>query len=48
MEREHISAEQAFDVLRVVSQHLNIKLREVARNLVETGEVPDVGTHRSL
>jgi GAF domain-containing protein len=47
MEREHISAEQGFDVLRIASQHLNIKLREVARNLVETGEVPDTGTRRS-
>jgi GAF domain-containing protein len=47
MEREHVSAEQAFTILRIASQHLNIKLREVARNLVETGEVPDVATHRS-
>jgi len=43
MERERITADQAFDVLRRASQHLNIKLREVAQNLVDTGEDPDVG-----
>lgn len=40
MERERITSEQAFDVLRRASQHLNIKLREVAQTLVETGERP--------
>jgi hypothetical protein len=40
MEREQISAAQAFDVLRKASQHLNIKLRAVAERLVETGEAP--------
>jgi GAF domain-containing protein len=44
MERERINADQAFDVLRRASQHLNIKLREVAQNLVDTGEDPDTGT----
>ena len=43
MERERITAPQAFDILRRASQHLNIKLREVAQNLVETGEEPDTG-----
>ena len=43
MEREKISADQAFDILRRASQHLNIKLREVAQNLVETGEDPVTG-----
>ncbi len=43
MERERITAEQAFDVLRRASQHLNVKLREVAQNLIETGEYPDTG-----
>ena len=37
IERERITADQAFDVLRKASQHLNIKLREVAATLVETG-----------
>ena len=40
MERERISADQAFDVLRRASQNLNIKLREVAQRLVDTGEAP--------
>lgn len=40
MERERITADQAFDVLRRASQHLNVKLREVAERLVETGEAP--------
>ncbi len=43
MERERITAEQAFDVLRRASQHLNTKLREVAQDLVETGERPVTG-----
>jgi ANTAR domain/GAF domain len=43
MERERISADQAFEILRRASQHLNIKLREVAQNLVDTGENPDTG-----
>lgn len=40
MERERITADQAFDVLRRASQALNIKLRLVAENLVESGESP--------
>ncbi|MHB1717155.1 MAG: ANTAR domain-containing protein [Acidimicrobiales bacterium] len=43
MERERITANQAFDILRRASQHLNRKLREVAQDLVETGERPDTG-----
>ena len=43
MERERISANQAFDILRRASQHLNIKLRDIAQDLVETGEDPDIG-----
>lgn len=40
IERERITADQAFEVLRRASQHMNIKLREVAATLVETGETP--------
>jgi hypothetical protein len=40
MERERISADQAFDLLRRASQHLNRKLRDVAENVVSTGQVP--------
>lgn len=43
MERERITATQAFDILRRASQHLNRKLREIAETLVDTGEGPDVG-----
>ena len=43
MEREHITADQAFAILRRASQHLNEKLRDVARTLVETGQVPQGG-----
>ncbi len=43
MERERISANQAFDILRRASQHLNIKLRDIAQDLVDTGENPDLG-----
>jgi len=44
MERERITGEQAFAVLRRASQHMNIKLREIAETLVATGETPDTGT----
>ncbi len=37
MERHHLTAEQAFTRLRITSQHLNRKLREVAEELVDTG-----------
>jgi GAF domain-containing protein len=47
MERERIAADQAFDVLRRASQFLNIKLREVAQTLVDTGERPETGPHES-
>jgi hypothetical protein len=47
MERERITPDQAFDVLRRASQHLNVKLREVAQNLIDTGEDPDTGQRRS-
>jgi hypothetical protein len=47
MERERITANEAFDILRRASQHLNVKLRAVAQNLVDTGEEPDTGPPRS-
>jgi GAF domain-containing protein len=40
MERERITAEQAFAVLRGASQDLNVKLRDVAQRLVDSGEDP--------
>lgn len=44
MERERITAEQAFDVLRRASQHLNRKLREIAQDLVDTGQRPETAS----
>jgi ANTAR domain/GAF domain len=44
MERERITGDQAFEVLRRASQHMNVKLREVAQTLIETGRSPDTGT----
>ena len=41
MERDRITADQAFEVLRRASQRMNVKLRSVAETLVETGESPD-------
>jgi GAF domain-containing protein len=40
MERQRLSAGDAFDVLRRVSQRLNRKLTDVAQELAETGELP--------
>ena len=47
MERERISAAQAFDILRRASQHLNRKLRDVAQDFVDTGARPETGQPRS-
>jgi len=41
MERERITGYQAFSVLRQASQRMNLKLRDIAEALVETGESPD-------
>jgi len=43
IERERITPDQAFEILRRASQHLNRKLREVAQDLIESGERPDTG-----
>jgi AmiR/NasT family two-component response regulator len=40
MERERITSDQAFDILRRASQHLNVRLREMAQDLVDTGDRP--------
>lgn len=41
IERERITPTEAFNVLRRASQHLNVKLRDVAQTLVDTGETGD-------
>lgn len=40
IERERITADQAFQLLRRASQHLNRKLRAVAQDVVDTGSLP--------
>jgi transcriptional regulator with GAF, ATPase, and Fis domain len=42
MERYKLSEDQAFAVLRKSSQDRNVKLREVARTVARTGEIPGV------
>ncbi len=37
-----ITKEQAFDALRVASQHTHRKLAVIARDVAETGELPFV------
>jgi AmiR/NasT family two-component response regulator len=39
MERLKCTPEDAFDLLRRSSQRLNVKLRDVARGLAESGEI---------
>jgi GAF domain-containing protein len=40
MERERLTADQAFEVLRKASQHRNVKLRDVAEQVASTGQLP--------
>ncbi|HYH24051.1 MAG TPA: ANTAR domain-containing protein, partial [Blastococcus sp.] len=42
MERFKLTPDRAFDVLTRVSQEGNVKVRELARRVVETGENPGV------
>ena len=41
MERRHLTAGEAFDILRATSQRLNVAVAELATQLTETGELPD-------
>jgi GAF domain-containing protein len=40
MERHRISASEAFDRIRVASQQLNVKARDVAEHVAATGQLP--------
>ena len=40
MERERVTADDAFNMLRRGSQHLNRKLRDLAEEIAATGEEP--------
>ena len=42
MSRYHISAEQAFDRLRQVSQRRNTKMRDLAEDVIYCGDLPAV------
>lgn len=42
IERHRVSENEAFAMLRKASQHHNIKLRELARRLVETGAAAEI------
>jgi AmiR/NasT family two-component response regulator len=46
MERHKLTAHQAFGVLARVSQELNRKLCDVAREFTETGALPTAGHRR--
>lgn len=41
MERRRLSADQAFELLRSISQQRNIKVRDLAEHITATGELPD-------
>lgn len=41
MARERVTADQAFDMMRRASQRLNVKLRQVAEQVAETGVTPE-------
>ncbi len=45
MERERITADLAFEVLRRASQRMNVRLRSVAETLIATGESPAGSGH---
>ena len=40
MEREKVTADEAFEMLRRASQRVNRKLRDLAQEMTETGEEP--------
>ena len=44
MAKEGVTADEAFAMLRVASQRLNVKLRELAEGVTYTGEAPTEGT----
>jgi hypothetical protein len=46
MEREGITANQAFDILRRASEFLSTRIRDVAQALIDTGESPQTQIRR--
>src|SRR4051812_45219949 len=45
MERLHLTADQAFELLRAASQKHNRKVRDIATELAESGEGPLISTN---
>ena len=41
MERHRLTPQAAFELLRVASQNRNIKLRQIAQRVIDTGQEPD-------
>ncbi len=39
MERHKVTADEAFAMLNLASQHCNVKLRDLARELTESGDL---------
>jgi len=46
MAYHRVTQDEAFDMLRSASQHLHIKLRDIAQDVVETGTLPDLPMRR--
>jgi 2-keto-3-deoxy-L-rhamnonate aldolase RhmA len=47
MAQQKITREQAFDLLRIASQHGHRKLAEIAAQVAETGALPAIPVKRS-
>ena len=43
MAREHVSADEALEMLRRASQRVNVKLRDIARQIAESAQRPESG-----
>ncbi|PSK85012.1 ANTAR domain-containing protein [Murinocardiopsis flavida] len=43
MERHRLTSDKAFDMLKETSSRTNVKLREVAAEVVRTGQLPSIG-----
>ena len=48
LERQRVTSADAFEVLRRVSMNRNRKLHDVAREVVDTGVIPEAGTLRRV
>ncbi|HEX4430688.1 MAG TPA: ANTAR domain-containing protein [Frankiaceae bacterium] len=43
MAQKRVTQQRAFDLLRQASQNLHVKLRDLARDVIDTGALPDPG-----